>query len=680
MPEEERLSLVSEVEDEFTDDLLQLEDLLADVDDQIRDTGRGRDHVKVDVEVTGVGEAVGELDALDAGLEAIDDEVTVDVEADTSDVISDDVTVDSRLRGSQFRSTATGQPVSGEDAIDERFNDIGDAIDNAINDDVTVNVDSDVDDSLSMEGLSATAEEADAVMATSGGVEHHTFSIENIDDWGESVEPFLDRETLGRRGGEVTNVDELLGRDIEDVVDFEHAVDLAVDSDSEVDMGTLQGVTFGGPSEFTNAINDLDDEDATLLGSNTLMKQIRRLRQDMDSLRPTMTGFHNAVAATIPLMVTLAAALPAALVGIGALATAAFGAAAVLGGIGALGLMGMSLQQTGEVSMQPITNRLSDVAETYISAFAPLAHSFAPVIESAISSVEMLAGPLADASAGLLAFRDEFRGLVGFATSALPSFTQEALAFTAATMPLLTGLTAFLANVDVFGILATQLSRALPALTMIGAAVVDILPVVMHLSQGFLTVAGVVAGVVGVFANLLGQFPMLLTAFGVVTGALFTVVSATALWSVATGGLIGSMVSLASTIITTVLPALTAKIASLLGVAAASWTAYTATAALLGLLSVGLIPVVASLGSIFSGVSSDIANARKELEEFAKGRNALNADVPTSGRTPTSQAGNVYRDHSTTVINAGSRDDAARQQYSNQYERREHINAVFGSG
>ena len=619
MPTEERLSLVSEVEDEFTEPLERLEQSLEDVDDAIRDAGRGRDLVEIDVEVSS-GDALAELEALDSAMETLEDDIEIDPE-------------------------------------------IGD-----------------VDDSLGSTSVDADIGETGETAVTSGGVERDTFTVENIDEWGESIEPFLDRETLGRRGGEVTNVDELLDRDIEDVVDFENAVELAVDPHSDVDMGTLQGVTSGGPDEFTASVDVLDDEDSTLLGGGGLRKDTRRFRQELSDLRPTMQGFHAAVASTLPVMGVFAGALPAAIVGVGALATAALGATAALAGIGALGLMGLSLAETGEVRMEPITNRLGDVTDAFVEAFAPLATSFTPIIESALTSIEAMAGPLADASAGLLAFRDEFQGLTGFVTSSLPSFTRGFLAFTEATMPLLTGVTSFLADIDVFGYLATQLNRGLPSLMMIGASITEVLPMLVNLSQGFLMVAGAVMGTLGVVAGFLNQFPLLTAAIGAAAGMFLVAVSAMGLYSIATGGLIKNTLGLASSIVTSVIPALNAQIASLLGVAAASWQAYAATAALLGVLTLGIAPVVGSIAAGFGIMSNNIGGARRELARFANERNALNSDMPVGGRTPSSSASNVYRDNSQTVIYAGDQDAAARQQYNGEYERKQYRDSVFGSG
>jgi len=704
MPEEERLELVSTVDDEFSEPLERLESALESVDDEIRQTGRGRDHVEIHTEVRGAGQAISELEALDSALKTLDDDITLDVDTDFDNVLRDDVRVNADGQGSQFISGRTGQFTSTEEALDRRFSEISDAVEDEMSVSGDVNIDAanvDVDaahgdnDGISPDASAGVADNDGKAVRTSGGTEDALFTVENIGEWEDAAEPFLDREELGRRGGEADRIGDVLDQAIEDVVDFDDAVDLAVDDDSDIDLNTLQEVDTPGVQGTMEAIGELDDAGETLLGSDGgLRKEVGRFKQELGGLRPTMQGFHAAIAATLPLLGVFLGAIPAAVVGLGALATAAVGAAAALGGIVGLGAIGVMLAETGELDTQPLQERLAEVGDSFVDAFAPLASSLAPTIEYAISEIEAMMGPLAAANSGLLQFRDDFQAATGFVTSALPSFTAELLAFSEAAMPLVSGLMQTIAGMDFFGYLGSQLSEALPELMMLGDALDEILPAVVNLSQGFLTVAAVIGTSIGMVVGLMNLFPGLTTALGTVAAGMLTVVAVSGLWQIAVAGLTGQLVGLATTLVTNVVTALNAHIASLIGVQAASWGAYVATAAFLGLLTFGVVPALASAASGFNLLGGNINDARKELEKFAAVNNGFGGVTPMAGAQPTRSGAtnpysntmpsggsstNLYQDQSTTVIYADDRDSAARQQYSSEYERKQHRDSVFGN-
>jgi hypothetical protein len=666
MPEEERLELVSTVEDEFTEPLERLESTLESVDDEIRQTGRGRDHVGIDVEVDS-GRAFAELEALDSRLEDIDDDLALDVERQIDDSVAGGE-LDRRFE--EIESELGDESAIAETVeIETAHVDI---------DAGTVDVDAAVGEGGGVSPDVDTGGDSETIV-TNGGFEDDLFTVENIEEWEEAVEPFLDREELGRRGGEADRVGDLLDRDITHVVDFDDAIELAINEDSDIDLNTLQALETPGMGGTLDAIDDLDDAGLTLLGDDDPRKEIRRLKQDIGDLRPTMKGFHNALAAALPILGVFIGAIPAAVVGVGALATAAFGAAAALAGIGGLGAMGVMLSETGELDTTPLTNRLDELTDTFVDAFAPLATSLAPTVEYALSEIEAMAGPLADASAGLLQFRDEFEGVVGFLLTSLPSFTSELLAFTDAAMPLLTDVLEAVSGIDVFGHLASQLERAWPALVLMGTAMVDILPMVVNLSQGFLVVAGAIMTVIGTVAGLMNQFPMLSSAIGATIGVMLTAISVVGLWQIATGGLIAKTAALAATLATHAVAAMQAY-------AASAWSAMVSTLGLAGALATVLaltgvgIAVIGAAASMFGKFIAKTSQARKELERFASSKNALRGTpaVGGGGGTPTSSATNAYQDHSTTIIYADDRDGAARQQYSSSYEQRQHVDSVFG--
>jgi hypothetical protein len=618
MSEEERLNLVSKVEDEFTEPLERLEQSLRSVDDQIRDTGRGRDHVRIDVEVNS-GDAVAELEALDAAAETLEDEAVVDIESER-DIA--DPTV-----------SASGGGGGG------------------------------------------------GVAMTDAGEEQRTFAISNWGEWADELGPYLDTNALANRGGEVTRLDMALEDGLDDVVDMDELVRRSRDPDSNITGRTISDLTTGGVNEAMDALDVINREDdsLTMLGASPdASKQFRRMKKSLADMRFTMGHFHQMIASVIPILGVFVGALPAAIVGVGALATAALGAAAALGGIAGLGAVGMMLTREGGLSTDSLMQRLREVGDSYLEAFAPLARSLAPVMESAIASVERMSGPLADASAGLLAFRDEFQGVTAFITGALPSFTNELLAFSHAAAPLVADVVGAISGVDFFGFFAQELASAWPALVMMGQAITQILPAIVHLSQGFLVVAAVLTGVVGMVSMLANQFPMLTTAIGAVIGALVILISVTTLYTIATNGLVSASLTAAKSLLWTTGAYIRQAGAAIVG-AVANMTFAQSLALVASTMLIG-IPLAAMLAEKFGDLAGNISNARKELDKFANSKNAMNGDIPVGGSSATGGAANPYIDNSTTVINAGDRDSAARQQYSSSYEKHQYRDSVFGSG
>jgi len=166
MSEEERLNIVSSVEDDFSDELSTLQTELESVDEQIRSTGGGGDD-EIEVDVHLKDETVAdEVTALNTQLAAIDDEIEIDVTTNFDSLLRDDLTFDGRLVGSKVRSTETGRPVSTDsDVLDRGIRSLFDVMDD------TMQV-SDVDiDAANVEIDAATANTGTSSksLATSGG-------------------------------------------------------------------------------------------------------------------------------------------------------------------------------------------------------------------------------------------------------------------------------------------------------------------------------------------------------------------------------------------------------------------------------------------------------------------------------------------------------------------------------
>jgi hypothetical protein len=246
------------------------------------------------------------------------------------------------------------------------------------------------------------------------------------------------------------------------------------------------------------------------------------------------------------------------------------------------------------------------------------------------------------------------------------------LAFTDAVMPMIQGVINFVAEQDILGLLAQHLHEAAPELQAMGKALTNIIPAILKLSQGFLIMASGIAwalGIVGAFINILGPFGEMI---GFVVGAILTVVAATSLWSTAVAALSG-------TIIVDAMAAFGSYTIGAIVSAHATYGLAGAVLTLIGIVTLG-VGAVAGLAGAFSLLTGEIGGARSELEKFANTQSSMRGMGGDLGGSGLGGGGgpNVYNDQSTTVIYADNRDDAARQQYSSEFERRQHRDSVFG--
>lgn len=628
--EEERLELLSTVEDEFTEPLERLEQSLESVDDEIRQTGRGRDYVRIDVEVSGVSRAMAELEGLDSVL----------------------------------------------DDVNENLGDLDNLSDI---DDIDVNVGGgggDTDVMASGGGDSTPA-------MTSGGTAGGLFGPEEAGRFERIFGAQFDKDEFVRRGGQVARPLDLTRSDTSELIDSDVLLEGLTDSESDINVETIRSLDSpSSMAEFENALEVLRSNDATRLGDNGLAHRARQVGRRFKNLHFTMGTFHQLFAAMMPLLGIFVGALPAAIVGVGALATAALGAAGALAGIVGLGAMGIMMQGEGGMSMEPLREQLSDLKDSFVDAFAPLAQQFAPLVEEAIDEIDNMMGPLATASTHLQLFRGEFRGLVNFIHDAVPSFVADLLRFTNTVRPLLVSVGSFLANIDFLRFFAAELSRAITPLANMAAAISEMIPGIVRASQGFLAFAAGITMAVLAVSKLLNLLPISAEAIGGMISAMLLLGTATSLYTIAANSALTATLGLATGLLADAVGALLTYIPALSTATAATWGYYIAAAAVLGLLTLGLVPAVSSLASSFSILGGEIGQARKELEKFGMAQGNLDGDLGVMGNggsNPYSTAtGGSYVDNSTTVIESGDRDAAARQQYSSQYEHQQHVDSVFG--
>ena len=659
-----REKLTLDVETQFDDDDLdRLESSLDSIDRSIADTGDGRDEVGIDFRAD-IGEAMGEIASLQSQIEAINDDITIDVDVnrDTigavgagggntelatsggrqslSHLIPEDIARDEGIANRMSESVAV--PVRGRNSFQEQL--IASAFEDA---------DVDLSDDVLEELTTATT--ANPPTHFDGPFGQGTGSIDN-DQRVKNLMQVLDGENaLPEQIGEV---------DIEDI--------LTPNRDSNAGLAA-EGLPSGAAVSLRQAQMDMPEFDDSIRDRSAFRRFLDAsddFVEEFINFEFTIESFHKIFASLVPLAVAFVGAMPAAISALIGLAGAALAAAGAIGAVGLLGLGGMALQGDGTFDVSRVTDRLRGIADAFITAFTPLMESLAPVVQSAFTQIELMSGPLATASEGLMEFRGVFDKLIGGVTQYIPNLVASVVQFADVFMPMVEGFGAFLANANFLQFFANQLNRLQGPIRAFIIGIKQVIPLIVTLSEGIFTVISVLALMAGGIALLINKVPFLAQVIGAFVGAALIAATITTLWTLASVALTGSLGASAGAM-------LTAAKSSL--VAAASFQAGAASAFLFW--STLLIGIAAAgyFVSRMKDVENQIANANSELQKFNE---LANADTPdsigvgttTGSSTGQRSGGNVYK----TIIDANGQDEAARQQYSNSYERQQHTDAVFG--
>jgi len=653
MPEE-RLELISAVSEENHDALDDLADRLDEVDDQIAQAGGGENKIEIDVEIDGLTTTLGKLEAIDERLDSIDD----------SNVSIDGPEIEHT--GSRAMATSggfPGFPDNYEPDNDEGVTGRGDiftsrnhpSINKPSFDDV-MNVDKKLITSANPETP------FDGPFGAGTGVAGNRRIMELMD--------VLDGEggKLQRQIDDLDAVDKLLGGD--------NDVDVSVD-----EMRAMEGVEVPALDDDMAGFDDL----AVSGEDKSFKKRLDGLKEQVRELQFTMGTFHQIIASIIPFLGVFVGAMPAAITGLVTLGGAALIAAGALAGIGGLGLMGIGMDGSGGISIDAINEALSGLKDSFVDAFAPLSQKFAPLIQTTITELERMMGPLAGAASLLTEFQDTFMGAMRTATDILPGLVQTSLSFAQATLPLLEGIASFILNKDILGFLSNQLANALPELAILGNVLVEMLPAIVRISQGFLLFASALAVPIGLISYLINTIPYLGQVLGLLGASFLGLIGISTLYTIQTVAATKATLNLARSIVGTAISglksfalALKPMILQLHAYTISTLGATYGTIALVGALTLG-IGAVAIFASQFAILGGNIKEATKNLRQFANTKNAM--DGGTSFGTGVGTGGGsratAYRDNSTTIIQAGDRDSAARQQYSSSYEKQQHVDNIF---
>jgi len=380
------------------------------------------------------------------------------------------------------------------------------------------------------------------------------------------------------------------------------------------------------------------------------------------------------------LLSTFIGAIPAVVAGLVALGTAAVGAAIGLAAIGGLAALGASMGSE-EGFMENLKSTAKELIESFTDAFGPIAKELAPLFDMAVDGLKQLFQDIADSGAVLLNFREEaialgkvlgnfladtFVRLIAFADAASRTFSAFSDTFD---MNILGGLAAVLARIgDELGALFYLILEGLPGL--------------VRLSEGFLRASLVVAFFIFAIFKVIEVLGPLGDVLAMVIGFIGLYAAGLLVASTVTNIFAGTAVAAAVKGLGSMIWAFGAQITALFGYIGTISTAIAATVAftvavtvLYGILTFGVVPLIGAVSSKFNILSNDIGMAADELERFSQQSDKLGAGsgAGLSSRRP---SGSAYVDASSTqnnvTVNADNNEEANKMSKTYQYRQKQY--------
>lgn len=427
--------------------------------------------------------------------------------------------------------------------------------------------------------------------------------------------------------------------------------DLTIDvdvRDRELDalLGKLAAANMGavGTSASTSGI-DVSDLPNGISGAmmggggdrNAAAKAADSFTETIMAADIRMSDLHNILAKLVPLILVLIGTLPAVITGVVALGAAALSAAAALAAIGGLGALGAAMARDDDIA-QGFQDILSQVREDFMNAFAPLATQLAPLFERGLRGLSSLFDEIARRGGILMDLRDEAVAFGRFVLDYLPEAIANMGRMAEAFAPLFGMIGDFMNEASMLEGLTNMMNRMIPSIINFTGLLIDLIPVVVNLSIGFMRVVNALGYIISPIVSLMEMFPGLTAAFGTMIGTLFVAITVFSLFNAIVGSVAvsamanlgaqlllssGRMLTMATTAINAI-AALTGYTISTKAAAAATGILATAIAGLLAVTGVGLlVPVIGSIASAFGDTSNRIDEATQSLNDFKDTANSL---------------------------------------------------------
>lgn len=536
----------------------------------------------------------------------------------------------------------------------------------AVDDDIDIGADVDnidgISDAFDEDGVLQTSATPDiaasggGATADGGGSDSSILDSNDIERFreafGEAFSPdaiFSDRQP--QRGIE------LLDGGMGDFIDQDTALSQILGGDLDVDV--LEDFAGLDPDDTLEALDELQDAGVTNLPTG--------LTDRFRNLELKMGDFFRIFAALIPLLAVFIGAIPAAISGIVALGGAALAAAGALAGLGGLALLSGVLTPGGEVDTSQLTERIETLFDEAAEEMGPVVQQFAPLLDESFETIEDTIGDIADRA-------DVFQRVVGDAEGALqyleatvPSAMADIVRFGDAAMPIIAGVIREAGNMGILAAFADLIVRMGPTLATLTKLLIGTLPAVIQLSQGFLYIATALTGVLYAFGRLIDVVPYAGQTIGLLTGALLTLISATALYTITQSGAIAATIGLTKSVLAAAAAfvgkytvGVFAAIEGTYGLTTALLSATVAAAALIATLTLGLGVILPAIGGGFTDLSSDIDKATSSLESFASASESLDGtQVGVDGQMGGGGRGRGtrgYQDASQITVVAGDKE------------------------
>ncbi|UBF23174.1 tail tape measure protein [Haloarcula tailed virus 2] len=378
-----------------------------------------------------------------------------------------------------------------------------------------------------------------------------------------------------------------------------------------------------------------------------------------DTLSLNMSDMHNALAALIPLILVVIGAIPALITGFVAVAGAALAAAVALGSFAALGLVGAAMGRAGgeRPSMENITEIMNEILDELFDAFAPAAEAIAPMFEAGLDRLGSFLATLGEAAMMFQTLGDEAGGFADFLEEFLAGAIRNTVRMTEAFAPLFGMLGDFLNNFSLLEELTVLMGEMLPTFMVFLGVVMDMLPVIVRMSVGFMQVLNAILLVANAFFQLLEALGIE-QEMGFVIAAMLTLLSVAAVLSFVIGNNVAGAFWFAVGAIKAEIVALYGSVAAKLAAAQAAGVAATAISILAAavralLIATGIGALIVGLGFVanqFMNMASSADAATKSMRDFNRMSSKFSGGTnPFSA--PTTEGGFFSRGGRSVTIN-----------------------------
>jgi hypothetical protein len=618
-------------------------DTLANLQATLLDVAQTAESVfPIDVDESGLESTIGQLETLDAAVSAVDDDVTIDVDSDAGNVSGDGL-----LAGLQPNVPTPDAP-NGDGAVRadgpfglDRFLETGGAVTTVGFDNIDVTPDADV--------VNTESQLSDR---RGGGI----IGIADSLDVAQLTDELNERDVISSREATAVASDGTALGDPERIADV-----LGVDPadpllDDDTDIGGLDPLGQGDQRGLFQRLRNPSSDNSAFT----------RLRDGLQNLEFGIREFNQAFVALVPLTVALIGALPAAIAGLAALGVAAVGAAGGLAALGGLAIFGAGLGPDGEFSTENLQAEVDEIQEAFSEAFTPLARDLSPLVDASVNGIERLFNALAARGDVLRAFTDEARAFGSFLIDRIPVVASQLLGFAEALAPILGGIGDAFASRRFFRGLAELAASAIPPLVQIGTSIQNIIPTLIRLSSGFLLAFTTVVSFIEVIFILIDIVPFLPELLGFAVSALLIYASAQTLALVATSKTLAKIAAQIKAFFVETFAALKASSATLTFANAARVAALAVGGLAVAVFT--LVPALAFIGtsvgavsSQFGGLDGNVRSATDALRQFGKQSRRVDGasfSGPSAGTPAGVSGGRSVQQTTVNVQTDGSTDDA----------------------